>query len=261
MPITPIPILVVVLAVVGTTVSLWISQELDLVRQCRVLVDGCISISAAGRHPPAIHVFHATIIPHATLMMALWPLTAMWLRELGAGTPRLRAGIAILGGTSPILLIYYVVGLGQGGIWIEDIRLIVIRVFFVMALIAQTMTGAVLLRHAHAAPPSMTPVPPWLARALLWVAIVMALIAGMSVPVHFTLNDPSVPLNLMQWHASTVFLIWFLLLWLAWRITGFRRLHWHAPRRHAAADRHPQAVRAIADRRARDHSAPLGRRS
>jgi hypothetical protein len=258
MPITPIPILVVVLAVVGTTVSLWISQELELVRQCRVFVDGCISISAAGRHPPALHVFHGTIIPHATLLMALWPLTALWLRELGAGTPRLRAAIAILGGISPIFLIYYIVGLGQEGIWIEGVRLIVIRIFFVMALLAQVMTGAVLLRHAHAAPPTTTAVPPSLARALLWVAIVMGLIAGMSVPLHFTLDDPRAPLNLMQWHASTVFLIWFVLLWLAWRITGFRRLHWHAPLPDPAAGRHPEA---FADGRAREHSVPLGRRS
>jgi hypothetical protein len=231
MPVSPIPVLIFLLAFGGTTISLWVSQTLELVPRCSVFLDGCISISAAGRYPPAVHVFRGTIIPQATLLMLFWPLTSVWLHGLGAGTPRVRAAVAALGGTSPVLLIYYVVGLGQDGVWIEDVRLIIIRIFFVMTLAAQMLTGAVLLRHGKLAAGPRPAVPRWLAGLLLWLAIALLAVALMSVPVHFAMADPSVPLNLMQWYASTAFLIWFVLLWLAWRRTGFRRVGWHVPAR------------------------------
>jgi hypothetical protein len=224
MPVTPIPFMAAALAIVGTSAALWISQTLQLVPTCNVYIDGCISISAAGRHPPAVHAFRATIIPHGTLLMLVWPLTALWLRGLAAGTPPMRRAIVALGGVSPVFLIYYVVGLGEDGVWIEEPRLIVIRVFFVMTLIAQVLTSAALLR-ARTMPSA---VPRWLARLLLCLAVGTFGVAAASVPLEFMLADPSVAHNLMQWYASTVYLVWFLLLWLAWRYSGFTHIEWAA---------------------------------
>jgi hypothetical protein len=230
MPITPIPFLIALLAIVGTSVALWISQTLELVPRCNVYLEGCISISAAGRHPPAVHAFRAMIIPHGTLLMLVWPLTVHWLRELAAGTPPMRRVILLFGGVSPVFLIYYVIGLGEEGIWIEEPRLIVIRIFFVLTLVAQLLTGTAVLRHSRVGGPGA--VPRWLAVLLLGVAIGTFAVAGVSVPLEFTLEDPSVAHNLMQWHASTIYLVWFILLWLAWRQSGFTHLEWPAPARH-----------------------------
>ncbi|MFU8814423.1 MAG: hypothetical protein ACNA7W_03695 [Pseudomonadales bacterium] len=227
MPITPIPLLIVALAFVGATVALSISQALGLVERCNVYWDGCISVSAAARQDPAVHAFRATVVPHGTLLMLMWPLTVHWLRGLGAGTPAMRLAIALLGGISPPMLIYYVIGLGEEGAWIEGPRLIVIRIFFVMTLLAQVLTGVALHRHARAALAGHRPaVPQWLCVALLWVAIGMFGVALLSVPVGIALADPSVAHNLMQWYASSVYLAWFALLWLAWRCSGFTRLDW-----------------------------------
>jgi hypothetical protein len=225
LPVTPIPLMIVMLAIAGTTVGLWISQTMGLVDQCNVYLDGCISISAAGRYPPAVHVFHATIIPHGTLLFLVWPLTVMWLRALGAGSRAMRATILFLGGLSPVFLIYYVVGLGQSGVWIDTSRLIIIRFFFVMTLIAQILTSLALLSHARTAGTGGG-VPRRLAIALLAVALGTFCVAASSVPIHFALVDPSVPLNLMQWYASTVYLVWFLLLWVAWHRSGFCHIAW-----------------------------------
>lgn len=168
MKLWPLPLLAIGLGVAGVTITLWLSRAYELVPYCRVFIDGCISISAAGRREPSVFVFRGTIIPMATLLMVVWWLNVRWLHGLAAVGPVQRAALHLLGTLSPALLIVYIALIGAPGDEVHAIRQLAIRIYFPAALEA-------------------------------------------------LLPDPSRIHNLMQWHATSAFAAWYVLLALVWR--------------------------------------------
>ncbi len=208
-----LPIAVFVLSFVGVAVSLWLARSFELVPHCRVFIDGCHSISAAGRQEPAVFVFRGTIIPTGMVLILVWWLTTNWLRELGAGrTPRFF--IHLLGTASPVLLIAYIALVGSQGEIDHAIRQTVITTYFPATLLAKIITAICLLKLC---PPT---IPRWLPVIMLVIAIAVLGVAASSVVFTQLLDDPSTAHNLLQWNGTTAFSAWYLLLWIAWRRTG-----------------------------------------
>jgi len=168
-----LPPLIFVLSFVGVAVSLMLSRAFELVPDCRVFIDGCISISASGRREPAVFVFRATIIPTGMLLILTWWLSVQWLRLLAAG------------GRVPV---------------------------FSLHLLA---TALLRLR-----PVGLSVWLPWL---MLVIAVVVLGLAANSVVVAALMEDPSRVHNLTQWHGTSAFAAWYLLLGLAWHQTGLRQ--------------------------------------
>lgn len=207
----PLPLLAIALGVAGVTITLWLSRAYDLVPHCRVFIDGCISISAAGRRAPSVFVFRGTIIPMATLLMVVWWLNLSWLRGLGAVGPIQGAAIHFLGTLSPALLIVYIALIGAPGEEVRAIRQLAIRTYFPAALLAKSLLAIALLRHRSSFIPSLLP---W---SMLVIASVVLSAAVASAALEALLADPSRAHNLLQWYATSAFAVWYVLLALAWR--------------------------------------------
>ena len=210
----PLPLLAIGLGIAGVTITLWLSRAYELVPYCRVFIDGCISISAAGRREPSVFIFRGTIIPMATLLMLVWWLNGAWLKALGAAGAGPRAVLHLLGTLSPVLLIVYIALIGAAGEDVHAIRQIAIQTYFPAALLAKIILAGALLRRS---PPALGRRLPWL---MLIIAIVVLLVAIASVVLAATLVDPSKAHNLMQWHATSAFAVWYLLLGAAWQRTA-----------------------------------------
>lgn len=207
----PLPLLAIGLGLAGVTITLWMSRAFELVPYCRVFIDGCISISAAGRREPSVFVFRGTIIPMATLLMVVWWLNVRWLRGLAASGSIQRVALHLLGTLSPALLIVYIALIGAPGDEVHAIRQLAIQIYFPAALVAKMLLAIALLRHR---PLILPPLLPWL---MLSIASVVLIVAVASAVLEAVLVDPSKAHNLMQWYATSAFAVWYVLLALAWR--------------------------------------------
>lgn len=215
MKLARIPCGIFLLSFVGVAISLWLSRSFELVPQCRVFIDGCISISASGREEPAVFVFRATIIPTGMLLILTWWLNVQWLQLLGLRRRLSIVLLHLLGTASPILLICYIALIGSAGELDHQIRQAVITSYFPATLLAKIILAFTLIRL------NVDGLKPWLARTMLVIAVVVLALAVSSVLVSAVLDDPSMVHNLSQWHGTTAFAAWYLLLALAWSKTGF----------------------------------------
>jgi len=213
-----LPWLFVIVSVGGATASLWVSHFYGLIPDCRVFLDGCTSISSVGRNPPAAYVFRATVLPSAALLPFIWLLAAIWLLQTGAASYRWATVVAVLGGLSPLLLILYVTLLGAPGELADALRQRAVTTYFPVALIAKLLTGALLVRQDRA---GRRAVSSWLSYGMLILAAVVLLVAILSAVVDQLMLDPSRVHHSMQWPATVAFALWYLLLALAWRQSGF----------------------------------------
>ncbi len=206
----PLPPLAIGVGVTGLVIALGLSRAYELVPDCRVFIDGCISMSAAGRQEPAVFVFRATVIPMATLLMVVWWLNTAWLGALGAAGAGTRALLHLIGTLSPALLIVYIALIGAPGEEVHAIRQLAIQTYFPVALLAKILLASALLRHP---PPELWRWLPW---SMLIIAVAVLLVAVVSVILEAAMADPSKAHNLLQWHATSAFAVWYVLLGVAW---------------------------------------------
>ena len=90
-----------------------LSVQSGYLQLCIPYIDGCNSISATGRTPPASLLFRAIELPFAGLLLVLWPLTVAWLRSLtpSLGNTTARA-VLICGTIGAVALIIYTMVFG-----------------------------------------------------------------------------------------------------------------------------------------------------
>ena len=210
-----LPPLIFIVSFLGVALSLWLSRSFELVEHCRVFIDGCISISASGRQEPAVFVFRATIIPVGVLLMLVWWLNVHWLARLGARSRLMSVTMHMLGTASPVLLICYIALIGSAGEIDHAIRQIVISTYFPATLVAKIILASVLIRRK---PPGLARWLPW---TMLMIAVVVLGFAVASVIFDALMDDPSFAHNIMQWHGTTAFAAWYLLLAHAWKLNGY----------------------------------------
>jgi len=202
------------LAVAGSAAALWTAHAFELIAPCRVYVEGCTSISAVGRQPPASYVFRLTVIPALLATTVIWILVGRWLFDAAIASRRAATIIGAAGATAPLLAITYVLLLGVDAPRLEALKEWCIYLYFLVALVTKTLTGALLVGHAR---PGRSAPSPWLLHGMLWLAFTVLLTALSGVVVDQALEDPSRIRNLLQWHATSAYTAWYLLLWQAWR--------------------------------------------
>lgn len=231
MPLRALPLLIFFVPAIGANLSLWLSQNLGLVPECNVYLQGCTSISAAGRYEPVIFLFRALIIPTAVLMMLFWRLSCCWLAELGERSRTRLAVMETIGYIAGLFLILYATFLGSEGDGYRLMRRYGVTVFFSFTYLAQLLATGVLYARVRA---GFTDVAPWLVRTMVALCAVMLLGGLASIPAAEWALDRSAANNIIEWNLSGVLMGWFLLAWLAWRQTDFRV-------RFSAAAAHPGA--------------------
>jgi len=203
-----LPILTGLAPLVGINLAYWIGVDAGVLPSCIPYLDGCTSVSATGRYPPGDRLFRAVMLPQAVLLAVTWYLAMAWLRSLA---PHSKAPGAVLafGLLGAAALIIYVSYLGSKEPLYEFMRRFGIYIYFLATGLAQLILTLALERSR------------W-RQAMLWVVITPWILGLANFAQKALRADPGMAENAIEWIVSVFMQVWFVLLYVGWRKTGFR---------------------------------------
>lgn len=213
-----LPLIAGIVPFVGAHVCYLIAVQHGILPACIPYIDGCTSISATGRYPPASFLFRAIELPVAAILIVIWYFTVEWLRALRPGqSGRVAVAILVSGVAGALALIVYVTFLGTKEPIYEFMRRFGIYVYFLGTVLAQLFV-AVSLRNARN--PALGRLPD----ALLLLgaspfAFGLLNLAQKAVLAHATADALE---NSIEWVASTLIQAYFVVLYFAWRRTDLQ---------------------------------------
>ena len=202
-----LPLIAAFAPLIGINIAYWIGANNDVLPTCFPYLDGCTSISSTGRYPPGDRLFRATLLPQAAVLAFTWYFAVLWLNTLKPavkrGTPILVAGVA-----GALALVLYVSYLASNDPFYEIMKTYGIYIYFGGTALAQLLLSFSLERSA-------------LQRAMVWVTITPWLLGLVNFAQKAILGSLNSNENRIEWIASLLMQVWFVLLWVAWRRTGF----------------------------------------
>lgn len=218
----PLALLAALLPVAATAVAYALSIRLELAPACNPFLDGCVSISRAGRHGLPNILFRAILLPAAVLQAMCWMLCPAWLRSLDAPPDRWQRVLPALGIGAGTLLVLYGTFLGTEGEGYRWMRRYGVVFYFGLTAIGALVVTDQLLRllrekrrdrriaFALIAPCAMLP--------LLGLAHVLLPLAWPSADAKNAVE------NITEWWGGAIFTAFFFGLAWAWRRTRFGAL-------------------------------------
>lgn len=215
----PLPLLAGLLPLLATVLAWRLSLAAGTVPDCNPFVDGCASISRAGRHGLANIVFRGMLLPAAVLQGITWMACGAWLAGLGAPLDRPLRALPVLGVAAAAFLVLYGTFLGTEGEGYRWMRRYGITFYFGFTCIGMLIVGE---RMARA--PARQRIGPRVAAALVTVCALLPLLGLVHVLLPLAWPAPAlkdVLENVTEWWAGAIFTAFFVGLALAWRRTGF----------------------------------------
>ena len=214
-----LPLAAGLLPAAGTIIAFHIAVAQSQFPSCNPLLDGCVSISRAGRHDLPNIVFRALLLPGATLQALVWLLTGTWLRRLGAPQDRLLRLLPWVGVTAALFLVMYGTFLGTEGPGYRWMRRYGVVVYFGLTCIAMLIVGGAVQRVAattgrlrHAAT----------LLYLLVAALPLLGLANSTSPLYLKSEAARDAFgNITEWWGALVFTLFFVTLAALWRRTRF----------------------------------------
>ncbi len=205
-----LPFIVINLAYLGSAFDGHISA-------CFPYLEGCTSISSAGRYGPSYYFFKAGMIPAAALLAGFWILCRRWLIELGGDSAIVR-WITVLGVLAAVFLVLYTVFLGHKGDFYNLMRRFGVNLYFGFSGLAQIM---LLARLQKLRSKGETQIPNRLLRLMLLLLIGLLIIGLASIPISNFIVDKHQPRNIVEWNFALLMIAYYVLAWRAWCATGF----------------------------------------
>lgn len=203
-PLWPLPVAIAVLFTAAAHLGLWLSIRDGYVQACIPVLEGCTSISRAGRHGLANHVFRLLVLPCALLVGVHWWLVARWL---GRGW----RDVAWLGGVAAIALAVYATFLGSDGEPYRFLRRYGVVCFFGFGYLAQ-------LRFLRGAGEDVAT--RGIVRVMIMVSAMMLLLGVGSVAATAMVDDAWLKdriENALEWQLGWLLAAWYLLHAAWWR--------------------------------------------
>lgn len=215
-----LPLIVGLAPLVAVFGALWIGVSNEVLPPCFPPLDGCISISAAGRRPPGSLLFRSVMASQAVLLVVVWYLSVLWLRSL---EPQLRrsttAAILISGIVGAIAIIIYVTFLGTQGPVYEFMRRTGIYFGFLGVGVAQIIMAVALRRISR---PSQQQSFVRTAKFMLGVCATAVALGFLNMILKRIVEDADSVENRFEWLVFVVLQCYFFGLYQAWRVTGFK---------------------------------------
>ena len=207
MVVRALPIVTGLAPLIGINLAYWIGVNADVLPSCIPYIDGCTSISATGRYPPADRLFRAVMLPQAALLAVTWYFAVLWLRSLSPGS-RAATPALVFGLIGALALILYVSYLGTKEPFYELMRRFGIYFYFLGTAVGQMILTLGLKRSR-------------LRQAMLTIVAVPWILGLANFAQKALRADPDMMENTIEWIVSVFMQIWFLLLYVGWRKTGF----------------------------------------
>lgn len=220
-PLWALPLAAGLLPALAGLTALWLSIELGLVPPCNPLLDGCVSISRAGRHDLPNHIFRALILPAAVLQGLTWMLCAAWLKGMGAEARAQLRVLPWLGVLAGVFLILYGTFLGTEGQAYRWMRRFGVIFYFGFNYLCMLIASGALWRLARSgrvSPPArLDLLLPGLCAITLGAGLTQAFVAQFldSEDLKYRLE------NILEWYVALAFTLFFLALAWLWHHTRF----------------------------------------
>lgn len=214
-----IALLAGLLPIVGAFISYYIAARMDHVASCIPLLEGCASISSAGRASPESLFFRATMIPSAMLMILYWFLVKQWLIKVDGLKNTQQNIILFLGVISAIFLVIYSVAVGFIGEIYSMQRRIGVTIFFSCGLISQLMTTNYIWKLIKAGRLYL----PW--KLHIWkltICTLMLLIGLISIPLSIIYPDSGYIDNILEWNYAVIMYVYYILTYFVWSSTDYK---------------------------------------
>lgn len=207
MLIRALPLIACLIPLVGINIAYWIGADNNVLPSCIPYLDGCTSISSTGRHPPGDRLFRAMLLPQSAVLAMTWYFAVLWLKSV---RPDSRAGPVVLtsGVVGAVALILYVSYLASNDPFYEVMRRYGIYFYFVGTALAQLVLSLALDKSP-------------IQRAMVWVTVTPFLLGLVNIGQKALLGSLNSNENRIEWIASLLMQVWFVLLWLAWRKSRF----------------------------------------
>jgi len=201
-----LPLFVGIVPVIGVAAAYWLNVRAEVLDSCMPLLEGCVSISAAGRYLPGSMPFRAALLPQAALLVVLWWVGVEWLKQVA---PSSRAGRTILfsGAVGAVALVVYVTFLGTRQPFYEFMRHFGIYFYFFGTAISQIVL-------TMAMPQSR------LRSIMMWVIVAPFVLGLANWAQKLLLGNSNTFENTIEWNSALLMQVWFVLLYFAWRKTG-----------------------------------------
>ena len=214
-----LPLAAGLLPAAGTIIAFNLAVAQGQFPSCNPLLEGCVSISRAGRHDLPNIVFRALLLPGATLQGIVWLLAGTWLRRLGAPPDRLLRLLPSVGVTAALFLVLYGAFLGTEGPGYQSMRRYGVVVYFGFTCIAMLIVGGAVkrvtaatgrLRHSA------------VALYVLVAALPLLGLVNSTSPLYLESEAAREALgNVTEWWGALVFTAFFAVLAWLWRQTHF----------------------------------------
>ncbi len=200
-----------------------LSAFTGLIPLCVRYLEGCTSVSSAGRYGAAYFLFKAGMIPSAVLIAVFWWLCRRWLLTLGDEDSRAARIMVAVGIVAALFLVLYTVFLGNRGDFYNLMRRFGVTVFFGASYLAQLL----LISRLATLDPSDRRLPAGLVKILKAIALAL-LVAGLSsIPIMHLMPVDWRPdkhrfQNIIEWNFCLLLVANYALVAWAWHYSRFR---------------------------------------
>jgi hypothetical protein len=218
-PLWPLALVAALLPLAATAIAYPLSIRLELAPLCNPFVDGCVSISRAGRHGLPNIVFRGLVLPAAVLQALCWIVCPAWLRTIGAPRDGLQRSLPALGIVAGAMLALYATFLGTEGEGYRWMRRYGVFFYFGLTAIGALVVSDQMLRRlrgdARTRSTALAVAAPCMLLPLLGLAHVL-------LPLGWSPAEKNALENVTEWWGGAILTSFFLGLAWAWRKTRFR---------------------------------------
>ena len=207
-------ILVVILPLLASNGAFLLSAYEGFVPWCMPYLDGCTTISQAGRSGDTIFFYRALVFPYSVLLILFWMYSKQWLELLHGHTTNSAQVILWLGVAGSVALLIYIDFLGTTGEINRLMRRIGAMLYFTLSPLAQSVMlyqHYKLLRNK----PEVS-IKPRVLQYQLIIMMLMLIIGVTSLILVLTGNNTSEIENIVEWNFSLLVNLYFagtILIW------------------------------------------------
>jgi hypothetical protein len=216
-----LPLFTGLLPIIAIHLSLLIAINAGSIPACIPYIEGCVSISATGRYPPASFLFEAVMMAESVVMIAYWLFNVAWIRSLEKLSGMQSNGgtaIGILGTGGALFLMLYVTFLGTQEPFYEFMRRFGIYFYFALTIIAQILLAVKSKQMGELLQMSSVV---RIAKIQLGLATVPFALGILNLTLKATLADSDPAENVIEWIFALLMQTYFVLSYFSWRDSGF----------------------------------------
>jgi ABC-type Fe3+-siderophore transport system permease subunit len=211
-------LIITFLPLIVTNLVFVISAYEGNVPWCFPYIDGCTTISAAGRSGSSIFVFRAVMIAYAVLLIWFWVYAKQWLDMLNGRATNAARIILWLGIIGALFLMVYIDFLGTEGEINRFMRRFGIIIYFAFTPFAQLLLlnqHTRLVNEAGRAVPQSLGMPVLRVQLALMMVILIMAIASVSLDAAGLKTDKIE--NIVEWNISLLMTLYFGVMAVIWK--------------------------------------------